>query len=491
MTATLEPQTAPPASAAPVAPTAEATYPRRWLGLFALLGATLMNLLDSSVVTLAAPVIRADLGGSLSMLQWLSAGYTLALAVVLLTGGRLGDMYGRKKMLMIGVSGFVVASIACAVAPSVEILLAARVAQGAFGALMIPQCFGLIRDMFGKDTGKAFGAFGPVIGLATILGPIVAGLLVDADVFGTGWRMIFLINIPLGAFCLIAGSKVLPDGAPTARGSKLDVKGAILAAAGMSALIYPLVEGRELGWPTWSLVLLASSVVLFAVFAVYQYKRTQAGQSTLIELSVFRKRSYTSGVAFVVVFFGAVVGFGLAVGLFLQLGLGYTPLAASLAMSAWAVGAFVGSGVSAGLMGKLGRRIIHLGLVVMAIGLAATALVMGSSADLGSWDLAGPFAVFGIGMGMIFVPLFDIIVAGLDDHEVGSASGLLESFQQLGASLGIAVLGTVFFTSVDAPTAASFTDAAELVTWLSLGMTVVAFAAALLLPKRARENAHG
>lgn len=495
MTATLDATQAAPAAAPPVDDTAAeqaTTYPGRWLGLFALLAATLMNLLDASVVSLAAPAIRADLGGSLSTLQWLTAGYTLALAVGLLTGGRLGDMYGRKKMLTIGIVGFIVTSLACAVAPSAELLLVARVLQGAFGAVMIPQSFGLIRDMFGKDVGKAFGAFGPAIGLATVLGPIVAGFLVDADVFGTGWRMIFLINLPLGAFALIAGLKVLPAGAPTVRGLKLDVKGAVLAAVGMFTLIYPLVEGRELGWPVWSLVMLGVSVALFAVFAVNQWQRSKAGKPTLVELSVFAKRSYTSGVAFVVVFFGALMGFALAVGLFLQLGLHYSPLEASLAMSTWAVGAFIGSGTSAGLMGKLGRRIIHIGLVLMAVGLGAVAWVMGSGAELGTWDLAGPFAVFGIGMGMIFVPLFDIIVAGLDDHEIGSASGLLESFQQLGSSLGVAVLGTVFFEGIGShPSVQTFSDSAQDVALLTVGLTVVTFLVGFLLPKRARDGAHG
>lgn len=490
MTATLEAPVAVPPSGTQADTARETTYPGRWLGLFALLAATLMNLLDASIVTLAAPAIRADLGGSLSTLQWLTAGYTLALAVGLLTGGRLGDMYGRKRMLTIGIVGFVAASLACALAPSAGLLLLARVVQGVFGAVMIPQGFGLIRDMFGKDVGKAFGAFGPAIGLATILGPIVAGVLVDADIFGTGWRMIFLINLPLGAFALIAGLKVLPAGAPSARGQKLDVKGAALAAVGMFALTYPLVEGRELGWPAWTIVLLAAAALVLGAFGVQQWRRARTGRPTLIELSVFAKRSYTSGVGFVVVFFGAIIGFSLAAGLFLQLGLGFTALDASIAMAPWAVGAFVGSGVSAGLMTKLGRRIVHIGLIVMAVGLVAVATVV--SAESGTWDLVGPFAVFGLGMGMIFVPLFDIIVADLDDHEVGSASGLLESFQQLGSSLGVAVLGTVFFEAIGSrPDAASFAGSAELVTWLAVGLTAVTFAVGFLLPQKARAGAHG
>ncbi|MGH3486111.1 MAG: MFS transporter, partial [Nocardioidaceae bacterium] len=319
-TQVLEPS-APEVHESPAAQSPSATYPRRWLGLFAILAASLMNLLDSTVGNVAAPVIRADLGGSLSTLQWIAAGYTLALAVGLLTGGRLGDMFGRKRMLMFAVAGFVAASLACAFAGSPETLIAARVVQGAFGAVMLPQCFGLMRDMFGAEVGKAFAVLGPVIGLSIIAGPIVAGLLIDADIAGTSWRMIFLLNLPLGAFSLYAGHKVLPAAALSANATRLDLRGALIAAAGMFMLVYPLVQGRELGWPGWSLVMLAASVPVLAGFAWHQRGRARSGRTPLVELSVFAKRSYTSGVLFVIVFFGAIVGFSLALGLFLQLGL--------------------------------------------------------------------------------------------------------------------------------------------------------------------------
>ena len=467
-----------------------ATYPRRWLGLFAILAASLMNLLDSTVGTVAAPSIRADLGGSLSTLQWIAAGYTLALAVGLLTGGRLGDMFGRKRMLTLAVAGFVAASVACAFATSPETLITARVVQGAFGAVMLPQCFGLMRDMFGVEVGKAFAVLGPVIGLSIIAGPIVAGLLIDADFAGTGWRSIFLINLPLGAFSLYVGHKILPAGSPTADAKRLDLRGAVIAAVGMFLLVYPLVQGRELGWPVWAIVMLAASVPVLAGFGWQQYGRTRAGRTPLVELSVFAKRSYTSGVMFVIVFFGAVVGFSLALGLFLQLGLHYSPLDASLAMAAWPVGAFIGSVFGSTMMNKLGRHILHIGLTVMAIGLVYLYTVLDRvGSGLAAWDLALPLVAYGAGMGMIFVPLFDIIVGRLEDHEVGSASGLLESFQQLGASLGIAVLGTIFFGVVGSQIDVdSYLTAARHVTLLTVGLTVTAFAMAFLLPKRAREH---
>ncbi|MCW6010836.1 MFS transporter [Micromonospora sp. CPCC 205371] len=475
-----------------------------WVGLFAILAATLMNLLDSTIVNVAAPAIHAELGGSYTALQWIAAGYTLALAVGLLTGGRLGDMFGRKRMLMIGIVGFVAASVVAAATPTIETLIVARIVQGLFGAVMIPQGFGLIRDLFPPEQmGKAFGIFGPMIGLATILGPVVAGVLVDADVFGTGWRMIFAINLPLGAFALIAGRIALPDAAPgqvSSRPRTLDLPGVVLAAIAMFALVFPLVQGRELGWPAWSLALLVASVPLVGGFVVYQIRRRRSGATPLVELSVFAKRSYASGVAFVVVFFGAIVGFSLAVGLFLQLGLGYSPTRASMTMAAWAVGAFLGSGFSAGSAAKLGRRILHLGLAIMTVGTVGVYVVFERyGAEIGTWTLTGPLFVFGLGMGMIFVPLFGIIMGDIEDREVGSASGMLESIQQLGASIGVAVLGTVFF-GIARPTehgmldAGTPADAATAVTLLTIVLSMAAFGLGFLLPRKARavhaEKAH-
>lgn len=447
MTAIVESPVTPAAPGTSSGGKAAAVSQRPWLGLFAILAAMIMNLLDSTVVNVAAPAIRTDLGGSYASLQWIAAGYTLALAVGLLTGGRLGDLYGRRRILLIGVSGFVATSLACTLVPSPETLIGARVLQGLFAAVMIPQGFGLIRDLFPPDKiGKAFGALGPVIGLSTILGPVVAGLLIDADLFGTGWRMIFLINLPLGAFALVAGLKALPTGRPAARSTRLDIPGALLAGTAMFMLVFPLVQGRELGWPTWVKAVLVAALPVLAVFVRYSVRRGAAGATPLIELSVFAKRSYTSGVVFVMVFFGSIVGFSMAVGMFLQIGLGFSPMKASLAMASWSVGAFLGSGFAAGTMNKLGRHLLHIGLAGMAIGITGLYLVLGDSGiGVGAWNLFLPLLVFGAGMGMIFVPLFDIVIGDIEDHEVGSASALLESIQQLGASLGIAVLGTIFF----------------------------------------------
>jgi MFS family permease len=363
--------------------------------------------------------------------------------------------------------------------------------QGLAGAVMIPQGFGLIRDLFPpREMGKAFAVFGPAIGLSTILGPVVAGLLIHADLLGSGWRMVFAINLPIGLYALLAGRAALPAGRRAPGAVRLDLAGVLLAGTGMLMLVYPLVQGREAGWPAWMLLLLVAAVVVLGFFVAYQLRRRRSGGTPLVELSVFGKRSYTSGVLFVAVFFGAMAGFGLSVGLFLQLGLGYSPVRASLAMAAWAVGAFLGTGVGSTMTAKLGRRIVHLGLAIMAIGLTAVYLVLDrAGAGVTGWQLAAPLLVYGAGMGMIFAPLFDIVLSEVGDHEVGSASGMLESIQQLGASLGVAVLGSVYFaTAGPRPAVGGFLDASRLVALIAIGLTVLAFLVGFLLPRHGRQH---
>ena len=467
--------------------------PRIWAGFAVVLAAMILNILDSTVVNIAAPSIRSDLSMSTSALEWIAAAYTLAIAVGLMTGGRLGDMFGRKRMLLIGLSGFVLASMACAIAWSPESLIAARALQGLCAAALIPQSFGLIRDIFpAQQLGKAFAAFGPVIGLSTVAGPVVAGLLIKADVFGSDWRALFLINVPIGVFALIVGSRVLPAGSPRRAGLRLDGTGTVLMAVASFLLVFPLVDGRAMGWPSWIFGVLAASVPVLVLFGAHQRRRIRYGRTPLIEFSVLHKRSYVSGVVFTLVFFGTVVGFGLTTGLFLQIGLGYSPMKAGLYSAALAIGAFLGSGVGAWAAAAVGRPILHVGLTIMAIGTAVLYFSLRAvDGGVGVGALVPGLALFGFGMGMIFVPLFSIIMGEIADHEVGSASGLLESLQQLGASLGVAVLATVFFGALrlergKAVASGQHVVAAEHTLLVTLVLIAVAFGIGWLLPRRAR-----
>ncbi len=454
---------------------------KRWLAFSTVVAASMMDLIDSTVAQVAGPVIRTDLGGSLADLQWMTAAYTLAMAVMLLTGGRLGDIFGRRRMLLVGAAGFTLASVAVAFAPSMGFLIAARTLQGGLGAVMLPQVFGLIRELFApEEMGKAWGIFGPIAGLSAILGPVLAGLLIDV----ADWRVIFLVNVPIGAFVILAGGRLLPEGAPTATSRRIDVRGFLLAGAGMGLLVYPLVQGRELGWPLWSKLMLVASLPVLALFAATQVARKRAGRTPLLEPSVFTKRSYVSGVVFAMVFLGTMGGLTLTLTVLLQLGLGYTPIHASLTTAPYALGGFIGSAAGGILLARLGRTILQAGLVVKAAGLVGLYVALHDS-SLGSWDFVAPLLVAGIGMGMVFVPLFDIVLGGVDDHEVGSASGVLQAMQQLGMSLGIAGIGTLMFNLAGS---GDYAGAAQRTTLVVALLIAAAFVLSYLLPHAPREQ---
>ncbi|MFC7385567.1 MFS transporter [Sphaerisporangium rhizosphaerae] len=430
---------------APAAPPGTAPYRWRWAALFVILAAEVMDLLDAMVTNIASPTIRAELGGSAAVIQWLGAAYTLAMAVGLITGGRLGDIFGRKKMFIIGAAGFTLGSLLCAVAQGPELLIAARVVQGLFGAVMLPQGLGMIKEMFPpKEMQAAFGMFGPVMGLSSVGGPILAGWLVDADFWGTGWRMIFLINLPLGLAAVLFGLRFLPE-SRSPHPLKLDVAGMVLASLAGLLIIFPLVQGREHDWPLWSLLMIAGSVVVFAVFGWYESRKARAGGDPLVVPSLFRKRAFTGGLVTGLVFFSGMIGFTLVFNLYTQIGLGYSTLKAGLSMVPWSLGMVVGFGIAQPLQ-KYGRKLLHGGTLLMAVGVLAILVTLNlAGVGVTPWQLTPALAVTGIGMGLLMAPFFDIVLAGVEQHETGSASGTLTAVQQLGSAFGVALLGTVFF----------------------------------------------
>ncbi|MDP9843124.1 MFS transporter [Streptosporangium lutulentum] len=474
MTDNLTSLATPPAPAAP--------YRWRWPALMVILTGSVMELLDATVTSIAGPTIRADLGGGTSLIQWLGVAYTLAMTAGLLVGGRLGDIVGRKRMFLIGASGFVAGSLLCAVAGGPETVIAARVLQGLFGAAMIPQGFGMMKEMFPpRELQAAFGAMGPIMGLSAVGGPTLAGWLVDADFFGTGWRMIFLINLPIGLIAILAAIKFLPATRPT-RGVRLDLPGAVLASTGSLLLVFPLVQGREYGWPAWTFAMMAGSAAVFVLFGRYEVHRSRAGGDPLILASLFRKRAFLGGMATGTIYFAAFSGFGLVFNLYLQLGLGFSPLRAAVAGIPLSIGMIVGMGVVQAVM-RHGRKVLHAGAVTMTAGVLILLPLLGSEA--GFWQLAPALLVTGMGAGLIMGPYFDIVLAGVDPHETGSASGTLTALQQVGGALGTAVLGTVFFSTLDTdPTAA-----ARNTFWIVAGMIALTFLAGFLLPKQAHRDA--
>jgi EmrB/QacA subfamily drug resistance transporter len=437
-------------------------YRYRWVALFVILAVEVMDLLDSLVTNIAGPVIRQEIGGSYSLIQWLGAAYTLAMAIGLLTGGRLGDIFGRRRMFLIGAAGFTLASLACALAQTPGQLVAGRAVQGLFGAVMLPQGLGMIKQMFSPaEQAKAFGAFGPVMGLSAVGGPILAGWLVDADYFGSGWRMIFFINLPLGLFAIIGGLRFLPE-FKSARAPRLDLLGVLLAAVGAFLLLFPLVQGRELDWPVWCFALLALGVILFGLFAIYESRRERSGLDPLVTPSLFRKRAFSGGLALGLVFFAALIGTSLVFTFYLQIGLGYSPLKAGLTTLPQAVGTVAGFvAAGSGLIEKFGRKLLQTGTLIMVAATAGFALTVWLAGDgIGPYQLIPALFLLGAGMGLAMAPFFNIVLAGVDDEETGSAAGALTSVQQLGGAFGIAVLGTLFFALLPGQVAGHVDDSA-------------------------------
>jgi EmrB/QacA subfamily drug resistance transporter len=456
--------------------------PLRWFVFAVVVAADVMDLMDSTIVNVAGPSIRAALGGSDSTLQWLSAGYTLAFAVFLITGARLGDMFGRRRLFLIGSAGFTLMSAACALAPDTTVLIFLRALQGGFGALMIPQGFGMLKESFEEDEmSKVFGTFGPMMGLSALAAPILAGALVEANLWGIGWRLVFLINVPIGIFVFVAAAKVLPR-TVAHPGIKLDVVGMVLIGAALSAIIYPLIQGQTEGWPGWTFAMLGLGALPLAGFVIWE-RRHQG--DPLVEPRLLANRAYTSGTLVALAFFGAFGGLVLCLSLFTQLGEGFSPVHAGLALTPMVVGMLAGMGAGMALVGRLGRRLLHLGVAIVGAGTVGLALTVTGADSVSAWELAPSLAVIGIGFGASIGQLFDFILAGVGMDEVGSASGVLEATQQLANALGVAVLGTIFFSAFGDHLP---TDALAITAWACLVPLAAAFALIFLLPMKAREQ---
>ncbi|MDX6265650.1 MAG: hypothetical protein QOD70_390 [Frankiales bacterium] len=411
-----------------------------------VLTAVFMNLLDVSIVNVAIPSIQLDLKASFAEIQLVLAGYQLAFACLLITGGRLGDIFGRKRLFIVGMSLFTLASLSCGLAPNATLLILSRVVQGAAAGLMVPQVLSTIQVTIPpKDRGRAFGLFGATIGVATILGPLVGGALISLNLFSTDWRMIFLVNIPIGLLSVLAAFRQLPETkAPDA--PSLDIPGALLVTAGLFLVVYPLTEGREKGWPGWLLGMLVVAVPVLAWFVVLQRRKTRENRSPLVLMTLFSNRSFRVGLIVSLVFFAGIPAFFFTFGLYLQIGLGYSALHAGLTGFPFAVGTGIASSRSDQLAKRMGTNVLRLGAGLLAVGMVINIVVLHHfGTDLKSWDIA-PFLLFsGLGLGCFIAPLTNLILAGIKGREAGSASGVLTTGQQIGGALGVAFVGIVFF----------------------------------------------
>ncbi|MEV4441058.1 MFS transporter [Streptomyces sp. NPDC049577] len=466
----------------------------RWFALAAVLTTHCMDLLDGMMVSTVAPVMRTGLHGGYAFLQWMAAGYTLAFAALLITGGRLGDIAGRKRMLLIGTAGFTVASLLAGLSVSPEMLIAMRVLQGAFTAVMVPQGLGIMRELFPpRELPKAIGLMGPVVGTAVIVGPVLGGALATGDLFGLGWRAVFFVNVPLGVLALVAGRRFIPGVRPAGRPGtrRLDGIGTVLAAGAMVLVAYPLMQGLEAGWPAWCFACMAGALPVLAVLAVHLRRRARAGRVPLIEPALMRNRRFVAALLVGVLYYLALSGMMFALMVQLQTGHGFSALGAGLAMLPWTLGSALGSAFAGAVLVRRwgGLRTLQTGLALLVAGAVGTVLTVAGSHAVTTWQLLPPLALLGLGMGGVLTPYYNIALAAVSVPETGSASGLLNSVQQLGNSMGVALLGTVFFSRLGG--GRDVDGALRVAFWLAAALLAAAFVTAFLMRSRpaARDGA--
>lgn len=425
--------------------------PRRWIAFAVVLAAGFMDLLDVTIVNVAVPSIQGDLKAEYSQLEWIVAAYVLSFAAMLITGGRLGDIYGRKRLFLVGMAGFTLASLACGLSATPATLITSRFVQGAFAGLMVPQILATIRVTFPKhERAKAIALYSGVGGSASAVGLSLGGLLVQANLFELGWRPIFLVNVPVGVFALVAAVVVMRD-SRSAAAPRLDVPGMVLAVTAVLLLVYPLTEGRRVGWPAWTFAMMAAAAVTFGVFVAYERRRARTVGSPLIDLDLFRSRPFTVGLAAWLLFWIGLGGFFLVWTLFMQAGLGWTPMRAGLTAVCFAVGAGIGAGASVNVLApRFGRSVLIAGGLITAAGFVGYGWMATHYADdFSSWLMIAPLVVTGTGFGMVVAPTIDLLLGQVPAREAGAAAGLLTTGQQLGTALGVALVGVVFFGQLD------------------------------------------
>ncbi|GAA3264526.1 MFS transporter [Nonomuraea helvata] len=411
---------------------------RRWAALPVLLVAVFVTTLDFFVANLAVPSIRADLRAGDASVQFVIAGYGLAYAAGLIASGRLGDLYGHRRVFRFGLALFTLASAGCGLASGAVWLVVARVVQGGAAALLAPQVLTLIGELYrGADRATAFRWYGTAVGLAGLSGQVIGGALVAADHLGLGWRACFLVNVPIGAAALAVTGRLIPAPLPSPiRPAGLDVGGAVLVAAGLVAVVLPLIEGREQGWPAWAWWCLAASGPILVTFVRRQRRLADSGRTPLLDLDVFTDKAFALGLVAVALLFGTSAGLSFVLALYLQDGLSLGPLAAGAVCTALNAGFFVAS-----------LRPRRIGAPVLLLGLCLLYDVVARAAP--PYQVAMALLVVGAGMGLLMSPLLSSVLSAVRPERAGAAAGMLGTVQETGGVLGATITGAVFFGALD------------------------------------------
>jgi EmrB/QacA subfamily drug resistance transporter len=417
------------------------------LGLFTVLVGVFLPVTDFFIVNVALPTIDRDLKASAGMLQLVVAGYAIAYAVLLVVGGRLGDALGRRRLFLFGMGAFTLTSLACGLAPNIGLLVAFRALQGAAAAMMLPQVLSTIQATTAGDArNRALGLYGATGGIASAAGQLLGGLLISADIAGSQWRSIFLVNVPVGIVGLLVARKVVPD-SRSADPAAIDTRGTLLLGGSLLSLLIPLTEGRSLGWPWWTLALLAASPIGVVAFVRTERAVEAAGRMPLVPLSLLRAPSMRKGLLVGAPFFTAFGGFMFVYALSLQDGAGLSALRTGVILLPLAL-AFLGTSlVTARLLARFGRRVLVAGGLVDAVGMVILALGLSASWPHPSgWALVPGMLVIGAGQGLLMSPIFGVVLSDVPGHLAGAGSGVTATMQQSSLALGVATVGSVYLT---------------------------------------------
>ena len=421
---------------------------QRARAFFTVLTAVVLEVADTTIVNTALPAIRDGLGASAAAMQWIVAGYLLTLGSLLLLGGRLGDAFGHRRLFLGGVAGFVAASALCGLAPTPGVLVLARVLQGAAGAMMGPQTMAIVQLLYTPlERVRRLAFFGMIIGLAAILGPILGGFLIELNLFGLGWRLIFLINLPVGLFALVMGRLTLPRTGEVHRGLAIDLFGAALFAAGFGLILLALIQAHEDLGPARAAAILVGGIAAVSLAVRRAVRRRAAGLPAMIEPSLFALPTFRWGLIAAMAFNSGAVGFLMIFAVALQQGLALTPLQTALIHIPFGFGVMVAVGLLVPrLLPRLGRVLPMAGGVLMALGIAGSLALMGASVAGGPL-LVTTLALAGIGFGTLSGPLGPIVVSDVPRTHAGTASATMRTAQQLGGALGIALVGSAYFAA--------------------------------------------
>jgi EmrB/QacA subfamily drug resistance transporter len=428
-----------------------------WAALPVVLAGTFMVVLDFFIVNVAMPAMQADLHAGNAAIEWVVAGYGLTFGTLLITAGRLGDQFGRRRMFSLGLGLFTLASAACGVAGTPTVLVVARLFQGVAAALLSPQVLAIIGVVYdGPNRVRALSVYGIVLGLAAVGGQLIGGALVQADIAGLGWRSCFLINVPIGLAALLAARPLVPE-SRTAGASRLDVVGTVLVTLGLVGLVLPLVEGRQHGWPLWTWLSLGAAPLALLAFAAHQRRLSRRGGAPLLDPALFRSRAFSAGLLTQLLFWTVQASFFLVLALYLQQGRGLDALDAGLVFTILAAAYLAASMKAPELTGRFGRKLPLAGALALGAG---HALMLAAVADIGTGGslalLAPAMVLEGAGMGLIITPLTSTVLSALDPQQAGAASGALSTVQQVGNTIGVAVTGVIFFGALDRGFAPAF-----------------------------------